>query len=97
MHDHLAPGDVVEVTLPAGAFCLRETAAPLVAFCGGSGITPVLSLAKSALATTGRRVRVLAANRDSGAVIFASTWAGWPAGTQTASRSGTTWTSRTDS
>ncbi len=73
MHDHLAPGDVVEVTLPAGAFCLRETAAPLVAFCGGSGITPVLSLAKSALATTGRRVRVLAANRDSGAVIFAST------------------------
>jgi ferredoxin-NADP reductase len=72
MHDHLAPGDVVEVTLPAGAFCLRETAAPLVAFCGGSGITPVLSLAKSALATTGRRVRVLAANRDPGAVIFVS-------------------------
>ena len=72
MHDHLAPGDVVEVTLPAGAFCLRETAAPLVAFCGGSGITPVLSLAKSALATTGRRVRLLAANRDPGAIIFAS-------------------------
>jgi ferredoxin-NADP reductase len=76
MHDHLAPGDVVEVTLPAGAFCLRETAAPLVAFCGGSGITPVLSLAKSALATTARRVRVLAANRDSGAIIFASALSG---------------------
>lgn len=76
MHDHLAPGDVVEVTLPAGAFCLRETGAPLLAFCGGSGITPVLSLAKSALATTGRRVRVLAANRDSGAIIFASALSG---------------------
>lgn len=81
MHDHLNPGDVLETTLPAGVFCLREGeqagsahefAAPVVAFCGGSGITPVLSLAKSALAGTGRPVRVLSANRDAGAVIFAS-------------------------
>jgi ferredoxin-NADP reductase len=72
MLDHLVPGDVIEVTLPAGVFCLRETAAPLLAFCGGSGVTPILSLAKSALATTDRRVRVLAANRDAGSVIFAS-------------------------
>ncbi len=76
MHDHLAPGDVIEVTRPAGVFCLRENPAPLVAFCGGSGITPVLSLAKSALATTGRRVRVLAANRDAGSVIFGPALAG---------------------
>jgi ferredoxin-NADP reductase len=66
------PGDVIKVTLPAGVFCLRETRAPLLAFCGGSGITPILSLAKSALATTSRRVRVLAANRDAGSVTFAS-------------------------
>jgi ferredoxin-NADP reductase len=72
MHDHLVPGDVIEVTLPAGVFCLRDTLAPLLAFCGGSGITPIMSLAKSALATTDRRVRVLAANRDAGSVIFAS-------------------------
>ncbi|MFA1546226.1 2Fe-2S iron-sulfur cluster-binding protein [Actinomadura chokoriensis] len=76
MHDHLAPGDLVEVTRPAGVFCLRETAAPLVAFCGGSGITPVMSLAKSALATTDRRVRILAADRDAGSVIFADALAG---------------------
>src|SRR5258708_30125647 len=55
MHDHLVPGDVIEVTRPAGVFCLRETPAPLVAFGGGSGITPILSLAKSAPATTSRR------------------------------------------
>jgi ferredoxin-NADP reductase len=73
MHDHLVPGDIIEVTFPAGVFCLRETPAPLLAFCGGSGVTPILSLAKSALATTDRRVRVLAANRDAGSVIFAST------------------------
>jgi ferredoxin-NADP reductase len=72
MHDHLVPGDVIEVTLPAGVFCLRETPAPLLAFGAGSGITPILSLAKSALATTDRRARVLAANRDAGSVIFAS-------------------------
>ncbi|WP_262062225.1 ferredoxin--NADP reductase [Streptomyces sp. STR69] len=81
MHDHLAPGDVLETTLPAGVFCLREGGeaasaheftAPVVAFCGGSGITPVLSLAKSALAGTGRTVRVLSADRDAGAVIFGS-------------------------
>ncbi|MBA9005398.1 ferredoxin--NADP reductase [Thermomonospora cellulosilytica] len=72
MHDHLGPGDVVESTLPAGVFCLRESDAPLVAFCGGSGITPIMSLVKSALATTGRRVRVLAADRDADSVIFAS-------------------------
>jgi len=70
MHDHLRPGDVVEVTRPAGVFCLRETAAPMVAFGAGSGITPILSLVKSALAVTGRRVRVLSANRDRDSVIF---------------------------
>jgi 3-ketosteroid 9alpha-monooxygenase subunit B len=70
LHDNLAAGDMVEVTPPAGAFCLRESAAPLVAFAGGSGITPIISLAKSALATTGRRVRILAANRDADSVIF---------------------------
>jgi ferredoxin-NADP reductase len=72
MHEHLAPGDVIETTAPAGVFCLRETDEPLVAYCGGSGITPVLSLAKTALATTSRRVRVLSANRDAGSIIFGS-------------------------
>ncbi|MFD6995813.1 2Fe-2S iron-sulfur cluster-binding protein [Streptomyces mirabilis] len=70
MHEHLAPGDVIETTAPAGVFCLRETDEPLVAYCGGSGITPVLSLVKTALATTNRRVRVLSANRDADSIIF---------------------------
>ncbi|MFF3371809.1 2Fe-2S iron-sulfur cluster-binding protein [Streptomyces sp. NPDC002680] len=73
MHDRLVPGDLIETTSPAGVFCLREGTAPLVALCGGSGVTPVLSLVKSALATTGRRVRVLAADRDPGSVIFGDT------------------------
>ncbi|GGK59363.1 ferredoxin--NADP reductase [Streptomyces flaveus] len=70
MHEELRAGDTLEATLPSGSFCLRENATPVVAFAGGSGITPVFSLVKSALATTGREVRVLTANQDADSVIF---------------------------
>jgi ferredoxin-NADP reductase len=70
LHDNIVEGDEVELTRPAGVFCLRETEVPLLGFSGGSGITPILSLAKSALATTGRRVRLFCADRDEGSVIF---------------------------
>ncbi|MFW0793922.1 ferredoxin--NADP reductase [Gordonia sp. CPCC 205515] len=68
--DHVSDGDTVEITRAAGTFCLQESTAPLLGFAGGSGITPVLSLAKSALATTDRPVRLLCADRDRSAVIF---------------------------
>jgi 3-ketosteroid 9alpha-monooxygenase subunit B len=61
---------VLSVTRPAGVFCPRDGGRPVVAFCGGSGVTPVISIAKSVLATGGRRVRMLYANRDRGNVIF---------------------------
>ncbi|WP_245546121.1 ferredoxin--NADP reductase [Nocardia higoensis] len=70
MHDNLAEGDEVELGPPAGKFCLRESEAPVLGFSGGSGITPILSLTKSALATTDRRVRLLCADRDADSVIF---------------------------
>jgi ferredoxin-NADP reductase len=70
MIDALRPGDIVEASVPAGVFCLGPGAGDLVAFCGGSGITPVFSLLKTALATTGRRVRLYYANRDRDSVIF---------------------------
>jgi 3-ketosteroid 9alpha-monooxygenase subunit B len=74
--DHVAAGDEVELTRPAGVFCLRDAeapgtgGAPVLGFAGGSGITPVMSLAKSALATTGRNVRLLCADRDRESAIF---------------------------
>lgn len=68
--DNIGEGDEVEVTRPAGVFCLRETDAPLIGFCGGSGITPIISLAKSALASTSRPVRLLCADRDKASMIF---------------------------
>lgn len=72
LHDHVAEGDELELTLPRGHFCLRPAGAPLLGFSGGSGITPILSLAKSALATTDRRVRLLCADRDRPSAIFES-------------------------
>src|SRR6478609_6609590 len=62
--------DEFALTLPAGVFTLRDHPTPIVAFAGGSGITPVISLVKSALATTDRRARLLYANRDERSVMF---------------------------
>jgi 3-ketosteroid 9alpha-monooxygenase subunit B len=71
MLDHLGVGDVVELTKPAGVFCPQEAAGrPVLGFCGGSGITPVMSITKHVLATTDRSVRLLYANRDDNSVIF---------------------------
>ena len=74
MNDHLSPGDVVEVSRPAGFFRLVECQGEgdIVAFSAGSGITPVLSLVKTAVATTSQRVRLLYANRDEDAIILRS-------------------------
>lgn len=68
--DNLAEGDELTMTRAAGTFCLDTSDSPLLGFSGGSGITPILSLAKSALATTDRTVRLLCADRDSSAAIF---------------------------
>jgi ferredoxin-NADP reductase len=70
MLDNLAEGDEVVLTRPAGTFCLDSTSAPLLGFAGGSGVTPIVSLTKSALVTTKRRVRLLCADRDRESVIF---------------------------
>ncbi|MEX2268563.1 MAG: ferredoxin--NADP reductase [Acidimicrobiia bacterium] len=71
MNDTLAPGDTIEVLRPTGLFVLHDRDVPIVAFAGGSGITPVISIVKSALATTNRRIQLVYANRDADAVIFA--------------------------
>ena len=71
MNDTLAPGDTIDVMPPAGRFVLRAAETPIVAFAGGSGITPVLSIVKTALATTAREIALVYANRCAESVIFA--------------------------
>jgi ferredoxin-NADP reductase len=68
--DNLAEGDLIEVTKPAGVFCPQVSDRPVVGFCGGSGITPVMSITKHVLTQTQRPIRLLYANRDRDSVIF---------------------------
>jgi 3-ketosteroid 9alpha-monooxygenase subunit B len=72
MNDALAVGDTIDVLRPSGLFVLHEHDTPIVAFAGGSGVTPVISIIKSALATTSRPITLVYANRSADAVIFAS-------------------------
>lgn len=75
MNDTLARGDTVEVLPPAGLFVLRAAETPILAFAGGSGITPILSIIKTALRTTTREIELVYANRNIESVIFADTLA----------------------
>ncbi|MFG2499505.1 2Fe-2S iron-sulfur cluster-binding protein [Streptomyces sp. NPDC048441] len=68
--DRVSAGDELEVLPPAGTFTPGDLGADLLLVAGGSGITPVVSIAKSALAAGGGRVTLLYANRDQDSVIF---------------------------
>ncbi|MET0909138.1 MAG: ferredoxin--NADP reductase [Ilumatobacteraceae bacterium] len=70
LHDHVVAGDELELMPPAGVFCERPGDGPIVAFAGGSGVTPVFSIVKQALHSGRRAVRLFYANRDLESVIF---------------------------
>jgi len=69
-NDKLQEGGSLQVLPPAGRFVLKDSAAPLLLFGGGSGITPMMSLIKSALKTGNRKIRLFYANRDKASIIF---------------------------
>ena len=69
-HDTLVEGATLETMPPAGRFVLAAGDAPLLLFGGGSGITPMMSLIKSALNSSKRKVRLFYANRDKPSIIF---------------------------
>jgi len=71
-NENVEAGQALHVMKPAGHFCLADRETPLVFFGAGSGITPIASLIKAALATTGRRLHLLYANRDADSIIFAT-------------------------
>jgi len=80
-NDELRAGSTLDVKPPEGLFVLRREEAdrPLVMFAGGSGVTPVMSLVKSALLTTRRRVKLVYANRDRASIIFRDELESWRA------------------
>lgn len=68
--DHIKPGQQLQVFRPAGHFALREPGRPTLLFAGGSGIAPIYSLARQALADGASRVCLFYANRDRGTAML---------------------------
>lgn len=70
----LKPGDRIDVMPPHGSFTsdFEPTATRhYVAFAGGSGITPIMSLARTALSVEpGSRFTLFYGNRDASSIIF---------------------------
>jgi len=72
--DNLKAGDVIDVMPPHGSFTTdfdASKARRYVGFAGGSGITPVISLIRTALSEEpGSRFTLFYGNRDSNSIIF---------------------------
>ncbi|MEV6912085.1 ferredoxin--NADP reductase [Amycolatopsis sp. NPDC051071] len=69
--DNLRAGQEVQVLPPAGVFSPASLDEDFLLLAGGSGITPVMSILKSALERGTGKVVLLYANRDERSVIFA--------------------------
>ncbi len=68
--DNVRAGGVLDVLPPAGMFSPKSLDSDFLLFAGGSGITPVMSIIKSALAAGRGRIVLIYANRDERSVIF---------------------------
>jgi 3-ketosteroid 9alpha-monooxygenase subunit B len=70
IHNYVTAGSVLDVLPPAGTFVPSVLNADFLLFAAGSGITPVMSILKSALVAGRGRVVLVYANRDERSVIF---------------------------
>jgi 3-ketosteroid 9alpha-monooxygenase subunit B len=68
--DRVGAGTVLDLLPPAGTFCPGSLDGDLLLFAAGSGITPVMSILKSALLAGRGRLVLVYANRDEHSVIF---------------------------
>lgn len=68
----LPEGSKVNLLPPAGAFIVKESTKPVVFIAGGIGITPLLPMAQSILATTTRSVQFLSCVKDANHQAFKS-------------------------
>ena len=72
INDNVKPGDSVRVLPPSGIFSPKDQLDDnFLLFAGGSGITPVISIARTALEKGSGQVVMFYANRDERSVIFA--------------------------
>src|SRR4051794_25056343 len=70
--DQVRAGDTLRVLPPSGIFTPGSLSADLLLFSAGSGITPVISIVRTALLRGTGRIVLFYANRDETSVIFAA-------------------------
>jgi 3-ketosteroid 9alpha-monooxygenase subunit B len=70
--DNAHPGMKIHVLAPSGTFVPKTLDTDFLLLAAGSGITPMMSICKSALAEGSGRVVLIYANRDEKSVIFGS-------------------------
>ncbi|MFL6174499.1 MAG: ferredoxin--NADP reductase [Marmoricola sp.] len=70
--DNLKAGDTLRLLPPSGIFTPKDVDADFLLFGGGSGITPIISIARTALEKGTGKVVLFYANRDETSVIFAT-------------------------
>jgi 3-ketosteroid 9alpha-monooxygenase subunit B len=70
--DNLAVGDTLRALPPSGIFTPSSLDADLLLFAGGSGVTPIMSIIRTALSEGTGKIVVFYANRDERSVIFAA-------------------------
>jgi 3-ketosteroid 9alpha-monooxygenase subunit B len=68
--DHAHPGMRIHVLAPSGNFVPKTLDDDFLLLAAGSGITPIMSICKSALSEGGGQVALVYANRDERSVIF---------------------------
>jgi 3-ketosteroid 9alpha-monooxygenase subunit B len=68
--EHAHKGMRIHVLAPSGNFVPKTLDQDFLLLAAGSGITPIMSICKSALSEGGGQVTLLYANRDEGSVIF---------------------------
>ncbi|BBZ50751.1 ferredoxin--NADP reductase [Mycobacterium heidelbergense] len=68
--DHAQAGMRIHVLAPSGNFVPKTLDDDFLLMAAGSGVTPIMSICKSALAEGGGQVTLLYANRDDRSVIF---------------------------
>ncbi|KAA8970397.1 ferredoxin--NADP reductase [Mycobacterium sp.] len=69
--DHAHPGMAIHVLAPSGTFVPETLDDDFLLIAAGSGITPIMSICKSALVQGSGQVMLIYANRDERSVIFA--------------------------
>jgi 3-ketosteroid 9alpha-monooxygenase subunit B len=69
--DNVSVGSQLELLAPGGVFTPSSLDGDLLLFAGGSGITPIMSILKSALHQGSAQVVLVYANRDEPSIIFA--------------------------